>query len=556
MKKFWPRAIAIVLGALTVYLIAVVPRSCAPRTVNLATTDKIDGLLRLIEKNYVDSVDIDALIEKAMPKVLEELDPHSVYIPAKDLEQTNSELAGSFSGVGIQFMIQSDTIYVSNVIHGGPAEKVGLFPGDRIVTIDDSLFVGKKLTNESAMSHLKGPFGSTVKVGVRRQGHKELIPFTIVRGNIPVKSVEASYLIDGKWGYINVTKFGETTYAETLLSIAQLLQQGMEGIIIDLRDNTGGYMAAAMQMLNEFLPKGQTMVYTEGENARRHDFKADGRGTCKELPLVVLINEISASASEIFAGAIQDNDRGILVGRRTFGKGLVQQPFEFSDGSAVRLTVARYHTPSGRCIQKPYTSGDDEQYLLDILTRYERGEFFSQDSIHQNETEAYTTLTGRTVYGGGGIMPDIFVPQDTTGFNDWYMAVSRSGLFRSYTFNYTDRHRSELADYTTVDALLDHLAPTGLSNGEVFRRFLREVEKRGITARPDQLEEAREHAETIVYGNIIYNLLGMNEYQQFLNRTDPMVLRAIEVFEKEESFPQLISKTDADSVANNSSNPL
>ena len=260
MKKFWPRAIAIVLAALTVYLFVVANRSCTTRTVNLATISKIDGLMQIINRNYVDSVDVDDLIEKAIPKVLEELDPHSMYIPAKDLDETNSELAGSFSGVGIQFMIQNDTIYVSNVIHGGPAEKVGLFPGDRIVTIDDSLFVGKKLTNESAMSHLKGPFGSTVKVGVSRQGSEELIPFTIVRGNIPVKSVEACYLIDGRWGYIDVTKFGETTYAETLLAIAQLMQQGMEGMIIDLRDNTGGYMGAAMQMLNEFLPKGQTIV--------------------------------------------------------------------------------------------------------------------------------------------------------------------------------------------------------------------------------------------------------------------------------------------------------
>ena len=551
MKKFWPRAIAMVLAALAVYMLVITNRSCTPRTINLTTTDKIDGLLRLIERHYVDTVDIDALIEQALPKVLAELDPHSVYIPAKDLEETNSELAGSFSGVGIQFMIQSDTIYVSNVIHGGPAEKVGLFPGDRIVTIDDSLFVGKTLTNESAMSHLKGPYGSTVKVGVCRQGHDELLPFTIVRGNIPVKSVEGCYLIDGRWGYIQVTKFGETTYAETLLSIAQLMQQGMEGMIIDLRDNSGGYMGAAMQMLNEFLPKGQVIVYTEGENAPRQDYKADGRGTCKELPLVVITNEGSASASEIFAGAIQDNDRGTLIGRRTFGKGLVQQPFEFSDGSAVRLTIARYHTPSGRCIQKPYNSGDDEEYMFDILTRYERGEFFSQDSIHQNEADAYTTRIGRTVYGGGGIMPDIFVPQDTTGFNDWYTAVSRSGLFRSFTFTYSDHHRAELSDCTTVDALLERLAPHGPANGEVFRQFLREVEKRGITAPPGQFEEAREHALTIVYGNIIYNLLGMNEYLQFLNRTDPMVLRAVEVLEQGESLPQLLPEEANDSIEQN-----
>jgi len=533
MKSFWPKALAIVLAALTVYLAVTLTRSCT-RVVNLQTTDKIDGLLRLVEKNYVDDVNIDDLIEKAMPKVLAELDPHSVYIPAKDLEETNGELAGSFSGIGIQFTIQSDTIYVSNTIHGGPAEKVGVFPGDRIVTIDDSLFVGPKLTNESAMKHLKGPSGTTVTIGVRRGNEPELLPFTIVRGNIPVKSVEASYLIDGKWGFLYITKFGETTYAETLLAIASLLQSGMEGIIIDLRDNTGGYMGAAMQMLNEFLPKGQTIVYTEGEHSPRHDYKADGSGTCKELPIVVLTNEYSASASEIFAGGIQDNDRGTIVGRRTFGKGLVQQPFEFSDGSAVRLTIARYHTPSGRCIQKPYSRGDDEEYQLDVLTRYEHGEFFSSDSIRQATTETFTTLGGRTVYGGGGIMPDIFVPQDTVGYNDYYMALSRSGLFRTYTFNYTDRNRATLSQYTSMETLLRYLKTTTLKEG-----FFSAANRKGVR-QPSAAEraEADERIETVIYGNIIYNMLGMNEYIQFLNRTDPVVQRAVEVLANGESRPQ------------------
>jgi len=528
MKSFWRKALAIVLGALIIYLSVMIGRSLPTRVVNLQTTDKIDGLLRLVEHNYVDTVNIESLIEKAMPTVLAELDPHSVYIPAKDLEETNSELAGSFSGIGIQFMIQSDTIYVSNIIHGGPAEKVGLFPGDRIVTIDDSLFVGKKLTNESAMKHLKGPSGTTVRVGVKRKGEAELLPFSIVRGNIPVKSVEAAYLIDNKWGLLYVTKFGETTYAEMLLSIVSLLQQGMEGVIIDLRDNTGGYMGAAMQMLNEFLPKGQTIVYTEGEHSPRHDYKADGSGTCKDLPIVVLTNETSASASEIFAGGIQDNDRGIIVGRRTFGKGLVQQPFEFSDGSAVRLTVARYHTPSGRCIQKPYSRGDDEEYQLDILTRYEHGEFFSSDSIRQDTTEVYTTRGGRTVYGGGGIMPDIFVPQDTTGYNDYYMALSRSGLFRSFTFDYTDKNRATLATYNTMSSLLAYLKSTTVKSD-----FLAEATRKGVR-KPSATEfaEAERNIETVVYGNIIYNMLGMDQYVQFLNCTDPVVLRAVEVLEQ------------------------
>ena len=534
MKSFWPKALAIVIGALLLYIAVLLTRNFTPRVINLQTTGKIEGLLRLVEKNYVDTVNVEALIEKAMPKVLAELDPHSVYIPAKDLEETNSELAGSFSGIGIQFTIQSDTIYVSNIIHGGPAEKVGIFPGDRIVTIDDSLFVGKKLTNESAMKHLKGPSGTTVTVGVKRGSEPELIPFSIVRGNIPVKSVEASYLINNKWGLLYITKFGETTYAETLLSIVNLLQQGMEGIIIDLRDNAGGYMGAAMQMLNEFLPKGQTIVYTEGEHSPRHDYKADGSGSCKELPIVVLTDESSASASEIFAGGIQDNDRGTIIGRRTFGKGLVQQPFEFSDGSAVRLTVARYHTPSGRCIQKPYSRGDDENYQLDILTRYEHGEFFSSDSIRQDTTETFTTIGGRTVYGGGGIMPDIFVPQDTTGYNSYYTAISRSGLFRSYTFNYTDKNRSILSQYTDMTSLLSYLKSTSVLEG-----FYSEATRKGVrTPTATERSEASKNIETVVYGNIIYNMLGMDEYIQFLNRTDPVVLRAVEVLEKGESKPQ------------------
>ena len=533
MKSFWPKALAIVFSALCIYIAVILARNFTPRVINLQRTGKIEGLLKLVEKNYVDTVDIEALIEKAMPRVLAELDPHSVYIPAKDLEQTNSELAGSFSGIGIQFTIQSDTIYVSNIIHGGPAEKVGIFPGDRIVTIDDSLFVGKKLTNESAMKHLKGPSGTTVNVGVKRGSETELIPFSIVRGNIPVKSVEAAYLINEKWGLLYITKFGETTYAETLLAIVTLLQKGMKGIIIDLRDNTGGYMGATMQMLNEFLPKGQTIVYTEGEHSPRHDYTADGSGSCKELPIVVLTNERSASASEIFAGGIQDNDRGTIVGRRTFGKGLVQQPFEFSDGSAVRLTVARYHTPSGRCIQKPYSSGDDEDYLLDILTRYEHGEFFSSDSIRQDTTETFRTLGGRTVYGGGGIMPDIFVPQDTTGFNNYYTALSRSGLFRSYTFDYTDKNRSTLSKYADYPSLLGYLKSSSVLEG-----FYSAATGKGVrTPTAAERAEAEKNVETVVYGNIIYNMLGMDAYIQFLNSTDPVVLRAVEVLERGESKP-------------------
>lgn len=494
--------------------------------------DKLSQLLYIIGNQYVDTVDVDELIEKTIPKVLGELDPHSVYIPAKDVEESNQELKGSFSGIGIQFMIQSDTIYVSDVISGGPAEKVGLMAGDRIVTIDDSLYVGKKINNDGAMKRLKGPKGSEVRLGIKRYGEKELAHYTIVRGNIPVKSVDASYMIDGRWCYIKANKFGETTYPEMLIALAQGIQQGMKGCIIDLRGNTGGYMAAAIQMVNEFLPKGEMIVYAEGENTSRYGEYANGRGTCQNLPLVVLTDETSASASEIFAGAIQDNDRGTIIGRRTFGKGLVQQPIEFADGSAIRLTIARYYTPSGRCIQKPYTNGHSEEYELDLLNRYEHGEFFTQDSIKQDESVAYQTKNGRIVYGGGGIMPDIFVPQDTVGYTSYYTSVAKMGLFTRFPFEYTDKNRHHLAQYTTMEGLLSYLKQQNL-----LEEFVQHASNKGIKRRNDLIDQSRSLMEEILYGNIIYNMLGMEEYVKYLNLTDPVVLKAVEILDKGESQP-------------------
>ena len=489
--------------------------------------------MHIIGNQYVDTVNVDALIEKTIPKVLAELDPHSVYIPAQKAEESNQELKGSFSGIGIQFMIQSDTIYVSDVIAGGPAEKVGLMAGDRIVTIDDSLYVGKKINNDGAMKRLKGPKGSEVRLGIKRQGEKELLSFTIIRGNIPVKSVDASYLINDRWCYIKTNKFGDTTYPEMLIALAQGMQQGMQGCIIDLRGNTGGYMAAAIQMVNEFLPKGEMIVYAEGENTPRYAEYANGRGTCQKLPIVVLTDETSASASEIFAGAIQDNDRGTIIGRRTFGKGLVQQPIEFSDGSAIRLTIARYYTPSGRCIQKPYTNGKNEEYELDLLNRYEHGEFFTQDSIKQDESIAYQTRNGRTVYGGGGIMPDIFVPQDTTGYTSYYAAVAKMGLFTRFPFEYTDKNRQHLSQYTTMEELLHHLKRQNL-----LEEFVKHATSKGIKRRNNLIAQSQTLMEEILYGNIIYNVLGMEEYVKYLNLTDPVVLKAVEVLDKGESRPQ------------------
>ena len=498
-----------------------------------ASSNKLNALLRIVNDQYVDTVDMAELIEDAMPQILGELDPHSSYIPAKDLEAVNSDLKGSFSGIGIQFTIQQDTIHVNNVIQGGPSEKVGLMAGDRIIEVDDSAFVGKIVTNSEAMKRLKGPKGSEVKLGVYRPGEKETLHFTIIRGDIPVKSVDAAYMLNDKYGYIKINKFGETTYPEMLIALARLHQEQCEGVVIDLRDNTGGYMGAAIQMVNEFLPKGQLIVYTEGRKAPRENYPSNGTGSSQELPIVVLVNESSASASEIFAGAIQDNDRGLIIGRRTFGKGLVQQPIEFTDGSAIRLTIARYYTPSGRCIQKPYNKGKDENYELDILTRYEHGEFFSQDSIKQDESQIYYTSIGRPVYGGGGIMPDIFVPQDTTGVTSYFTMAMNRGLGIQFCFQYTDNNRQKLQEYETADELLQYL-----KRQNILEKFAQFAESKGLKRRNILMYKSKELFERNLYGNIIYNMLDMENYLKYLNQSDPTVLKALEMMEAGKTFPQ------------------
>ena len=497
------------------------------------SSNKLNALLRIIDDQYVDTVNMGELVEEAMPQILSELDPHSSYIPAKDLEAVNADLKGSFSGIGIQFTIQNDTIHVNSVIQGGPSEKVGLMAGDRIVEVDDSAFVGKIVTNSEAMKRLKGEKGSKVKLGVYRPGEKDLLHFTVIRGNIPVKSIDAAYMINEKVGYIKVNKFGETTYPELLIALAKLNQKNCEGLIVDLRGNTGGYMAAAIQMVNEFLPNNRLIVYTQGRKSPREDYNSNGTGSNQKMPLVVLVDEGSATASEIFAGAIQDNDRGTIVGRRSFGKGLVQQPIEFSDGSAIRLTIARYYTPSGRCIQKPYEKGKESEYELDLLTRYEHGEFFSADSIKQDETEVYHTRLGRPVYGGGGIMPDIFVPQDTTGMTSYFRMAANRGLIIRYTFDYTDQNRSTLQKYDTPEKMEAYLKGQNLLN-----KFAAWAEKKGLKRRNNLMMKSRRLFEMSLYGNIIYNMLGMEAYVEYLNESDKTVLKAVEILEKGESFPQ------------------
>ena len=485
-------------------------------------SQKVETLIKAIDRKYVDNVDMDSIMDRVLPTILEELDPHSAYYPAEETQVSNDELHGSFSGIGIQFSMQDDTVRVNNVIHGGPSEKVGVLAGDRIVLINDSVFAGRNIPSNEIVKNLKGPKGTTVKISVLRNGEPGLVDFTIVRGDIPVKSVDAAYMISDEIGYIMINKFGETTFAEMMVSLAELSSKGMKKLIIDLRGNSGGYLGAAIQMVNEFLPKNDLIVYTQGAHNPMTKQFADGRGHYKTIPLVVMIDESSASAAEIFTGAIQDNDRGTIVGRRSFGKGLVQEPIEFSDGSSIRITIARYYTPSGRCIQKPY--GDsDEDYAMDIVKRYEHGEFFSADSIKQNEDEVYKTKGGRTVYGGGGIMPDIFVAQDTTGFSQYYSDVVRKSLINKYSFKYVDTNRAALAKYKTFSEI-----ETYLDADNVLNKFYDYAAKNGVKRDYSLSAPARKQMRTAVYGNIIYDALDMQDYIAFINQTDPTIIKAVE----------------------------
>ena len=493
-------------------------------------TNKVGYLLQLIDNNYVDTVDMNTLVEDAMPQILSELDPHSKYFGPKDAEEASEDLKGSFSGIGVQFRMERDTVNVMSVIHGGPAEKVGILAGDRIVTADTTSLVGMEDTD--VMKHLKGQKGSKVKLGIKRHGTPDLQYFTVIRGDIPVVSVDAYYMMDEKTGYLHVKNFGEQTYGEMLVALANLNMEGMKGLIIDLRGNGGGYMLTAIQMVNEFLPGGKLIVYTEGRKSPREEFESDGRGTFQKLPLVVLVDELSASASEIFAGAIQDNDRGTIVGRRTFGKGLVQQPMSFRDGSVVRLTVARYYTPSGRCIQKPYEKGHGEEYENDLLARYERGEYFSQDSIPQ-EGQQYETSLGRIVYGGGGITPDIFVPEDTTAITSYYREAVFTGLIHQFAFAYADENRTKLTSLRTVDRIEQHLRKENL-----LEKFAQFGEKHQLRRRNLMLQKSRRLFERTIYGNIINYVGDIKDYLMFIGKDDPVVNRAHEVLKQGLSFPQ------------------
>ena len=503
-------------------------------------SNKLNNLLYIIDDQYVDTIDMADLVEQAMPQILAELDPHSTYISAKDVQMANDDLRGSFSGVGIEFTIRNDTLRVQNVISEGPAEQAGVLAGDKIVEVDDSAFTGKTLTNDEAMRRLKGPKDTKVKLGILRYGETKLRHVTVTRGEIPMKSVVAAYMLDDKTGYVKIKNFGENTYNELLVAMAQLTMEGFQQIAIDLRGNTGGYLQSAVQIANEFLPKNKLIVFTEGRRSPREEYRSNGRGSYKQMPLVVLIDEGSASASEILAGAIQDNDRGTVIGRRSFGKGLVQKPVEFGDGSMMRLTIARYYTPSGRCIQKPYVNGMDKNYEEDLLTRYQHGEFFSQDSI-KHEGPEYHTNNGRVVYGGGGITPDIFVPEDTSDYTSYYKEASMSGLIVQFAYDYTDQNRSTLKEYDDEASLLKHIRKQNL-----VEKFAQYAEKHGLKRRNLMIQKSHHLLESYIYSRVIYNMLSEQAWLQYLNEDDPAIRETLKLFESGEAFPKSPDLKDAE----------
>jgi len=493
----------------------------------ITTENKLQKIMELIDNDYVDSVDLVELTEQMAAELIAKLDPHSVYIPASDLEEANSELEGSFTGIGVQFNIQNDTIMIISVISGGPSEKVGIQAGDRILKVNDSVFHGKGINNEKVLKTLRGPIDTRVKLTIKRQNTRELLTYTVTRGQVPVNSIDIGYMIEPGIGFIKVNKFGENTYNEFLTSIARLRNNGAKKYIIDLRENSGGFLDRAISMINEFLPAKHLIVYTEGKSYPRSDSYSDGTGSCINNPVVILIDEFSASASEIFAGAIQDNDRGLVIGRRSFGKGLVQQQRQFSDGSAIRLTVARYYTPSGRSIQRKYIRGKSEEYNQDIWNRFIHGEFDNKDSIQLNDTVVYKTKSGRTVYGGGGIMPDIFVPRDTLAFTPWFNTVNNFAHLYQFAFAYTDKHREKLKQYKDWKTLQKYLDTQDLKN-----QFVAYTQNKGINPVPAEIAKSEKLMLNRIKAFISRNILGDEGFYPILFQDDVTVLRAIEEIRK------------------------
>ncbi len=484
--------------------------------------DKLHAVMNYIAQDYVDEINQDSLVEMAIPKLLEELDPHSMYIPASDMQEVNEPIEGNFDGIGVMFNIQKDTIVVINTIHGGPSEKIGVMAGDRIVYVEDSLFAGVKMSTQKVMKALKGKRGTTVNIKVKRKGFDNLIPFSITRDKIPLKSVDVTFPIDDKTVYIKISKFALNTYQEFIQAIRPYKRQGYNSWMIDLRGNGGGVMQAAVQIADEFLEQGNLIVYTEGRSRPRADIMATNKGMCKQDDVIILIDEWSASASEILTGALQDNDRGAIVGRRSFGKGLVQEPAFFGDGSGIRLTIARYYTPTGRCIQKDYTNMED--YQMDISNRFLHGEFAEQDSIHFADSLRFETKGGKVVYGGGGIMPDYFVPVDTLGYSDYFRDILSKSLIYKYAFDYSDKHRNKLKTYTNYKQLNHYLKKSG-----VLQDFIRFAEKNKVPFVKSDFKISKNKIENYLLAYINRNTLDDEGFYPTIIQEDITVQKGIDL---------------------------
>ncbi len=490
---------------------------------NLGGQNKISEILSYINQGYVDSVNTSEIIEKTIPEILKNLDPHTTYIPPTDMKEVQEEMTGKFSGIGVQFSIMEDTVRVIEVISGGPSSKVGIMPGDRIVKVNDSIIAGVNVVNSTVLNLLRGDKDTKVMVGIIRNATEKVLDFEITRGDIPINSIDVSYMIDDETGFIKISRFANKTYDEFMEGMEKIKNEGAKKVIIDLRQNPGGSLVGVLQMVDEFLGKGEPILYTEGINQPRKTYNASGSDTWKEFKVYVMIDEYSASASEIFAGAIQDNDRGFIIGRRSFGKGLVQEQIPLSDGSALRLTVARFYTPSGRCIQSSYEDGNDK-YYSNIYERFHSMEQLVADSVHFSDSLRYTTKSGRIVYGGGGIMPDFFVPIDTTGNSDYYNSIYRKGLIYTFAYAYADEHRKDLSGLTDAGEFESYL-----DRKNVLEEFINYAAGKGIPRDNAGLKVSSLIIKTQLKAYIARNIIGEEGFYPIIKKIDNMLLRAIEI---------------------------
>lgn len=527
-------SIAIVLGI-------VIGNYISTKKFTLDKDRKINAVLNLIQSEYVDSIDVKDLVEQAIPAIIGNLDPHSYYIPASDIRAENEKLDGSLSGIGVSFFMMNDTANVDQVIPNGPAEKVGMLAGDRIISVNGESIVGGTLTAEGIRSKIRGEKGTKVKIGVKRNSSKKTLTFTITRDDIPMNTVDVSYMIDDKTGYIKIAQFGKNTYDEFFAALSKLKKDGASRYIVDLRGNPGGYMEMAILMVNEFLEQGELIVYTKGRK-EREDIQvwSDDQGSFHDAQVAVLIDEYSASASEIMAGALQDNDRGLVVGRRSFGKGLVQKQIYLPDSSAIRLTIARYYTPSHRCIQKDYTLGDEDDYSKELYDRYSHGELYSADSIKVDKSKIFRTANGRIVYGGGGIVPDIFVPNDTTGVTTYYRAVANLGLLQQYVYTYVDINRDQLKNVKTVKQLMGMMP----SDDALTYDFVCYARDNGVPMRWYYINLSRSLMARQLRALVIRDVLGTEEFYRYYNRTDNTVNAALKALnDGKGKFPITLTST-------------